>query len=600
MKHADHGNEVRLSAKLYLRLLRYVRPYWKMMLAAVVGMALTAAVEPLFPALMKPLLDGNLGAHDPQAWWKYPLAIIGVIAMRGLFGLFGSYCMHWLSHRITADLREQLFARIVRLPTAYFDAHPAARIVARVTNDVNGLSVAATTVLTTLVRDSLTILALLAWMLYLNWQLTLLSLMIIPLVLLAMRYFSRRMRRLSRALLTSYGDLAQILQEAVEGHRLIKMHASQDHETARFYRDAERFRGLNMRIAIAGEVLMPMVQLIAAIALALVVGVAVHQANRDTTSVGAFVSFITAMLMLLAPAKRLAGISMPLQRGLAAAESVFSLLDEPCENDSGRFRRPPSPAVLEVDNLRFRYPRAERPALDGISFRAEPGEMVAIVGLSGGGKTTLFHLLVRFYDNYEGRIAIDGIDTRDFALSSLRAHFALVSQDIFLFNDTVAANIAYGRRDVSEGEIRQAAEAAYALDFIEALPEGFKTVIGDRGVRLSGGQRQRLAIARAIVQKAPILLLDEATSALDSQSEHSVQAAIEKLMGHATILVIAHRLSTVRRAHRIFVVSHGKIVEEGTHDELLLRGGEYRRLYEIQYRHESEGEARALTRCETR
>lgn len=579
------------SAALYLRLLGFVRPHWKMLVAAVIGMALTAATEPLFPALMKPLLDGNLGAGDPDAWWKYPLAIVGIIALRGSMGLFSGYCMHWVSHRITADIRERMFARLVVLPTTFFDANPSSRIAARVTNDVNGLSTAAINVLTTLVRDSLTIVALLAWMLYLNWQLTLVSLLIMPLVLVAMRYFSKRMRRLSRALLESYGDMAQALQEAAEGHRVIKIQAAQDYEIERFHRGTEKFRGLNMRISIAGEVLMPLVQMIAALALAIVVGLAVHQANRDMTSVGAFVSFITAMLMLLAPAKRLAGLSMPLQRGLASAESVFALLDEVGEPDSGTLVMHRGSGHIELRDVGFSYPQTERPALDGISFVVNPGEMVAIVGSSGSGKTTLLNLLVRFYDNYTGQILVDGQDIRKVTLASLRAQFALVSQDIFLFNDTVAANIAYGKPQATEEEIRQAADAAYATDFITKLPQGFATLIGDKGIRLSGGQRQRLAIARAVLKKAPILLLDEATSALDSESEQYVQSAIEALTGTATTIVIAHRLSTVRRANRILVMAHGRIVEQGSHEELLARGGEYKKLYDIQFREDEENVA---------
>jgi len=575
------------STALYLRLLGFVRPYWKMLLAALLGFALTAATEPLFPALMKPLLDGNLGAGDPNAWWKYPSAIIGIIALRGALGFFGGYCMHWVNHRVTADIRKLMFTRLVALPTAFFDANPASRIVARITNDVNGLSTAASNVLTTLVRDSLTILALLGWMLYLNWQLTLVSFFIMPLVLLAMRYFSRRMRRLSRTLLEAYGDMAQALQEATEGHRIIKIHASQNYEVNRFRHVTERFRGLNMRIAIAGEILMPLVQLIAAAALAIVVGLAIHQASQDMTSVGAFVSFVTAMLMLLAPAKRLAGISMLLQRGLASAESVFAFLDEPAEIETGNAFIQGSRGMIELRDVSFTYPQTERPALDHVNFIVRPGEMIAIVGSSGSGKTTLLSLLLRFYDNYSGYILLDGQDIRTLTLTSLRAQFAVVSQDIFLFNDTVAANIAYGKPGATEAEIRDAADVAYATDFIERLPDGFATLIGDKGIRLSGGQRQRLAIARAILKKAPILLLDEATSALDSESEQRVQMAIEALCGRATMIVIAHRLSTVRRADRILVMSRGRIVEQGAHDELLALGGEYRRLYEIQFRDES-------------
>lgn len=572
------------SLALYLRLLGFVRPYWKMLAAAIVGMALMAATEPLFPALMKPLLDGNLGANDPNAWWKYPLAIVGIFALRGVLGVFGAYCLHWVSHRVTADIRERMFARMVLLPTTFFDANPSSRIAARVANDVNGLSATSINILSTLVRDSLTIVALVTWMFYLNWGLTLISLFIVPLVLIAMRYFTRRMRRLSRSLLESYKDMAQALQEAAEGHRVIKVQSAQAYEIERFRSDTQRFRGLNMRISVAGELLMPLVQMIAALALAVVVGLAVHQASREATSVGAFVSFITAMLMLLAPAKRLAGINMPLQRGLASAESVFAFLDEEGERDAGQIQAPRGQGQLDVENVSFSYPNAEHPALDRVSFRVNPGEMVAIVGASGSGKTTLLNLLVRFYDPVQGQIRIDGLDARDMTLASLRSQFALVSQDIFLFNDTVSANIAYGNTTATAAEIRHAADAAYATGFIEKLPAGFDTEIGDKGVRLSGGQRQRLAIARAVLKQAPILLLDEATSALDSESERYVQAAIESLTGTVTTIVIAHRLSTVRRADRILVMSHGRIIEQGTHEELLTRGGEYRKLYEIQFR----------------
>lgn len=579
------------SLQLYWRVLGFVKPHWKMLLAAIIGMALTAATEPLFPALMKPLLDGNLGAGDPNAWWTYPLAVIGVIALRGTLGFFGGYCMHWVSHRVTADIREHMFAHLVTLPTRFFDANPSSRIAARITNDVNGISTASISVLTTLVRDSLTIVALLVWMFYLNWELTLISLFIVPMVLVAMRYFTRRMRRLSRSLLESYGDMAQALQEAAEGHRVIKIQNAQAYEIDRFHTDTSRFRGINMRIAIAGEFLMPLVQMIAALALAVVVGLAVHQANSQTTSVGAFVSFITAMLMLLAPAKRLAAINMPLQRGLASAESVFAFLDEACEKNTGLIALPRGQGRLDVENISFSYPDTERPALDSVSFSIVPGEMVAVVGTSGSGKTTLLNLLVRFYDPNSGRICVDGVDIRDVTRESLRAQFALVSQDIFLFNDTVSANIAYGSFPATEGEIRHAADAAYATGFIDNLPNGFNTEIGDKGIRLSGGQRQRLAIARAILKRAPILLLDEATSALDSESERYVQAAIESLTGTATTIVIAHRLSTVRRADRILVMSRGRIIEQGTHDELLAHSGEYRKLYEIQFRDDGENVA---------
>ena len=569
---------------LYFRLLKYVQPYWKIFVVSLVATALTAATEPMFPALMKPMLDGKLGAADQLAWIRYPAIIIGIVLLRSVFDFVAGYAMHWVTNRVTADIRKAMFAKMVLLPCTYFENSQIARVVSRITNDVNGLTAAATTVLTGLVKDFLTLLALLSWMIYLNWQLTLLIGVILPLVQIAVRYFSGRVRKFSRQLLDSFGDFSQVIQEVAEGHKVVKLHCAEQSELARFSRSIEQFRGFNMRLAIAGELLSPLIHLIFATSLAIVVGLAMYQASEDVTSVGSFVSFVTAMLMLLAPAKRLAGLNVPLQRGMASAESVFAFLDE--ANESGRTDASTwrCQGRVDIEGVCFAYPGAERNALSHISLRIAPGEMVAVVGPSGGGKSTLLGLLTRFHDADSGNILIDGKEVHDLSLPELRSQFSLVSQDVFLFNDTVAANIAYGQKAaVSESDLREAARAAYALDFIEALPEGFATEIGDRGVRLSGGQRQRLAIARAILKNAPILLLDEATSALDSESEQYVQAAIESLMGRSTTIVIAHRLSTVRRADRIVVMLGGKIVEEGTHAELLAKNGEYRKLYQLQF-----------------
>ncbi len=572
------------SRDLYLRLLSHVRPHWKGFMLTLAATALAAATEPLFPALMKPLLDKGFG-QNPSTWITWmPLAIVGIFLLRGVAGFFASYGMSWVSVRVITDLRQLMFERLMRLPTSYFDAHASSVPATRIANDVNGVAGAATSTLTVLIRDSLSVLGLVAWLLYLNWKLTLISLAVIPLTGFIIRAFSSRLRRLSLAAQDGIAQMYLVLHESIRGQKVIKIFGGEEHATARFVKVNNTLRGNGMRQAIAAAAIAPVTQIFASVGLAIVVYVALQQSAGNETTVGDFVSFITAMLLLLAPLKHLADINAPLQRGLAAAESVFRMLDETPELDPGTIDLGRARGEIAFADVSLRYAAAERDALTGIDLNIRPGETVALVGPSGGGKSSLVNLVPRFYHPGSGQIRIDGHDAGTLTLQSLRANIAHVGQDVFLFDDTVAANIAYGgKHNATRSEIEAAAGAAHALEFIEQLPQGFDTTVGENGTRLSGGQRQRIAIARAILKNAPILLLDEATSALDSESERHVQAALEELMRGRTTLVIAHRLSTVEHADRIVVLSQGRIAELGTHAQLLEKDGIYASLYHLQF-----------------
>ena len=589
---APESGPPQTSAQLYRRLLTYVAPYRVVFALGLIGMAAAALTEPLFPALMKPMLNDGFGARDRAGLVWIPLALIGIFLLRGIITFITSYTLAWVSNRILMDMRDAMFARMVRLPTTFFHQQSSGTLISRIAFDVNNVTSAATTVLTVLVRDSLTIVGLFAWLLYENWRLTLVALAIIPLSAGVIRLFSGRLRNMSREAQKTMGDITHVLGESIDAHKVVKVYGGEKYENERFHKANALLRGFNMRQTIAAAATVPITQLFAAIALAVVVGIALIQSTQDQTTVGGFVSFITAMLMLLAPLKHLADVNAPLQRGLAAAESVFTLLDETEEDDRGTRTLARAQGALRFEDVGFTYPQAERPALARIRLDIAPGETIALVGSSGGGKTTLANLIPRFYHPQQGRILLDGINLEDLTLASLRGNLALVSQDVVLFNDTVAANIAYGsKRDAPREAIVRAAEAAHAMQFIADLPQGLDTMIGENGVRLSGGQRQRLAIARALLKDAPVLILDEATSALDSESERAVQAALDVLMRNRTTLVIAHRLSTIENANRIVVLDHGRVMETGTHAQLIANDGIYANLHRIQYATEREQRA---------
>jgi subfamily B ATP-binding cassette protein MsbA len=471
-----------------------------------------------------------------------------------------------------------MFEHLARLPMAFFEANPSARTITRVTNDVNAIGTASTTAGVIIIRETLTIICLLAWLLYLNWQLTLVTLAVGPFISLVSRRLGQRLRAMSRSTQVGMGAMTQKLQEAIHCQKVLKVFGGEEQEIQRFSRVNDTMRGYATRASVASAANTPLVYFFVSLSIAAVVYMALVQAMQGATTVGSFVSFIIGMLMLLSPLKMLSNVNAQLQNGLAAAESVFHLLDTPLEADPGT-----QTIARARGGIDFETVGGESDALHDINLHVEPGQTVALVGTSGGGKTTLASLLPRFHTPTRGCIRIDGIDIQDLTLASLRAQIAIVSQETLLFNDTVAANIAYGSTAAASQEaIEAAAAAANALGFIRALPDGFATVIGENGSRLSGGQRQRLAIARAILKDAPILILDEATSALDNESERLVQDAIEHLMRNRTTLVIAHRLSTIQHADLIVVMQQGRVVESGTHSTLLAANGAYSRLHSTQ------------------
>ncbi|MGD8932841.1 MAG: lipid A export permease/ATP-binding protein MsbA [Chromatiales bacterium] len=570
--------------ELYLRLLRQVRPYWRQFAAGLLTMVVLALTEPAVPVLMKPMLDGSFVDKDPEVIFWSPILLILLFSIRGLMNFLSAVAFEWVSGKLVLDMRGRMIARILTLPNSYFDAHSTGNIISKVTYNVEQVTAAATKVLTILVKDSIVVIGLLAYMLYLNWLLTLAILTTMPVVVVTVRFLAKRLRRLNLSLQETVGDLTHVLEESVRGQKVIKIFAGQVYEQRRFLRRANWVRRYNMKNKVAGSAHMPLVEFIGAMMIALLVYVGTHQTAAGSLTVGGFVSLMVAVGLLFSPLKRLTGINQPLQRGLAAAQTVFALVDEPPELDRGTRELERVEGRIRFDRVSFRYPNTEREVLHEVSFEVQPGTTVALVGHSGGGKTTIANLVPRFYLPSGGRILIDGVDIQELSLSGLRRHLSYVGQESILFDDTIAANIGYGiGGEVSPESLRKAARDAHALEFIEALPDGFETRIGESGVRLSGGQRQRLAIARALLKDAPILLLDEATSALDAESEQHVQAALREVTRNRTTLIIAHRLSTIQHADRILVIREGRIVEDGRHQALLAQQGEYFQLCRYQF-----------------
>jgi len=547
-------------------------------------MAITAATEPAFPFLMKHLLDNGFATPNPTDQILIPAAMVGVFFVRGLATYVTSYAMTWVAANVVTELRRDMFDRLLAMPARYYDDQSTGTLISRVAYDVTNVTTAATGVLTTIVRDSLTVIGLLSFLIYLDWKLTLTTLTVAPFILVTIRAFSKRLRAASRIGYAAMGQITHILEEALGAHKVVKIFGGQAYEAARFAEAGKLFRRAAMREISASAATSPLTQLAAAVAVAIITYLALVQTGRNESTAGVFISFITAMLMLLAPVKRLSEVSAPLQRGLAAAENIFGLLDQTPEEDKGTVTIERAQGKIEFQAVNFAYPGAPRNALQDIELTMAAGQTVALVGASGSGKTTIATLIPRFYHVTDGRILIDDHPIETLTLQSLRSNIALVSQDVVLFNDSVRANIAYGAEGQrSDAEIIEAAKAANAWGFISQMENGLDTEVGENGTKLSGGQRQRLAIARAFLKDAPILILDEATSALDSESERQIQSALESLVRGRTTIVIAHRLSTIEKADLIVVMDQGRIVERGTHRELIERNGAYARLHQIQY-----------------
>lgn len=577
-------DQLKSNSDLYVRLLSYLKPYWKVFVLAVIGMVGTAATEPVFPAIMKYLLDNGFKTDDARMVWLIPLGIVLLFLVRSVFVYCTGYLMMWISSRLVTDLRRDMFAKLLVLPTYHYDEQSAGQLISRLIYDVNNMTDAATSALISVVRESLTAIALIAYLLYLDWKLTLITLTIGPVIAFIVKAFGQRMRAASRKSLEAMRTISHTVEETIAAERVVKIFGGQHRQLQRFFDATENFRRAQMREAIPSSAVTPITHIAASVAIAIIAYLALSQSTGQAgTSAGGFISFITAMLLLISPIKQLTTVSTTVQRGLAASESVFSLLDTAQENDFGKKQVLRVKGDIAFKNVSFRYPGAERQTLHDITFQIEAGQTVALVGASGGGKTTISSLIPRFYSLTRGVISIDGTDTQELTLQSLRQNIALVSQDIVLFNDTIEANIAYGSLGTfSRDEVAKAARAANAWDFIEQLPNGLDTMVGENGAKLSGGQRQRLAIARALLKDAPVLILDEATSALDSESERQVQSALAILMKNRTTLVIAHRLSTIEHADRILVVDKGRILESGSHPELMKSGGYYANLRKIQ------------------
>ncbi|HEU0122208.1 MAG TPA: ABC transporter transmembrane domain-containing protein [Bryobacteraceae bacterium] len=596
-----------------LRIFRYVRPYWLSLLASVLLMAFAGAAHGLIALLIKPIFNNALNPHSQETsvqlldvpflhwslylndimpasihdvWTMTASAVLFAFLLRGLADYFGNLLINRVGLNSVTDLRQQIFDHVLRQDAQFFDTTSTGQLMSSIMNDIDKIQVATSHILADWLRQTFVALGLLIVIVQNDWKLAVFSLTVLPIVMLPTARLGRRIRRSTRRAQDDTAELNQILQETISGHQVVKSFGAEHFESNRFREAAMRLRRSNLKYVAQQAIGSPLIEFLGAATIVALVSYARTQITQGRMSTGEFTSFVIALLMLYEPVKRLVGIHNIFQQALGASQKVFEYLERPIliaektdAKEIKRFQR-----SIRFEDVSFRYPNApEGFLLDGVTLEVQAGQIVALVGPSGAGKSTLASLLPRFYDATRGAIRIDGVDVRDLQIASLRAKISIVAQDTFLFNTTLRENIGYGRPGASEEEIREAATNALALEFIEQLPDGFETVIGERGTRLSGGQRQRIAIARALLENAPILILDEATSHLDTESEVLVQRALSNLIAGRTVIVVAHRLSTIRRADLIVVLDRGKIVETGKHEELVAAGGIYQRLHELQF-----------------
>ena len=574
---------------VYRRLLQFVVPYWRRLLVAMICMGGVSAITAAFALLTKQVLDDVFINKDVFMLKVLPLAIIGLGVLKGLFNFAQGYLMNYVGQRVVADIRERLYDHLQTLSLSFFDRTPTGVLMARITNDVAAIQGAVSNAVTGMIKDFFTAVGLVGVVFYRNWQLALIAMLVFPLAAFPFVRFGRKLRKVSRKSLQTMAYINTFLQETIFGHRIVKAFGMESYESRRFAEANNRYFRYLMKKVKVRALSTPVMELLAYVGIGSFIWIGGYYVIEGKMTPGEFFSFMTALAMLYDPLRGLSKVNLLIQEGIAAAKRVFEILDQTPEvkDSPGAKELPPFSREIEYRDVYFRY--GDEMVLKGISFKVRKGEKVALVGSSGAGKTTIINLLPRFYDVIKGAILIDGVDIREVTLRSLRSQIGVVTQQTLLFNDTVRNNIAYGRPDIPQEEVEKVAKAADAHDFIMKLPQGYDTIIGEQGVLLSGGQRQRISIARALLKDAPILILDEATSSLDTESEREVQQALDRLMENRTVLVIAHRLSTVRGADRILVISDGRIVEEGTHEELMALGGEYRRLYELQFRDDGKG-----------